>query len=109
MLNPWTSLPQEPRFVLAEDAPYVDAFNEQVGIQERFRLDLGLVPGAFEGPRDEVLSFSAATLVSPFGIRRRRLTSISEQRLRTSATSFKIRSRSVSSTSSQTPPPECGR
>lgn len=56
MTNRWPSLPSSPPYVLPEDAPHVEAFNDLFGGQDgRYRLDLRLFPEPFMGPRDAML------------------------------------------------------
>lgn len=47
LVNPWLSLPPEPPYVLAEDAPAIKAFNERAPIARRY--DLSLFPEPFFG------------------------------------------------------------
>jgi hypothetical protein len=56
MPNPWLALPEQVPYVLREDQPYVDAWNETWGAQnERIRLHTEVLPEPFSGPRDASL------------------------------------------------------
>lgn len=52
MENPWKALPDD-EFVLPEDKPHVEAFNE--GIDPKYRLNTAVLPQPFLGPRDASL------------------------------------------------------
>jgi hypothetical protein len=52
MKNPWTRLPDAPRYVLPEDAPFVAAWNDTRGSdRDQLRLHLDALPEPFCGPR----------------------------------------------------------
>lgn len=56
MLNPWKRLPASPPYVLLEDRPFVDAWNQiRAAHKPRVRLRLGVLPEPFVGPRDAPL------------------------------------------------------
>lgn len=48
--NPWTRIPTKPPFVLAEDLPFVSAFNRRASPEQK--IDLRLLPEPFFGPFD---------------------------------------------------------
>jgi hypothetical protein len=51
-MNMWSALPLDPPYVLDEDRPHVDAWNERRGAKdERVRLQLGVWPEPFLGSR----------------------------------------------------------
>jgi hypothetical protein len=51
-MNKWSALPLAPPYVLDEDRPYVEAWNELRGVDdERVRLQLGVWPEPFVGSR----------------------------------------------------------
>jgi hypothetical protein len=52
LVNMWSALPLDPPYVLAEDRPHVEAWNERRGAKdERVRLQLSVWPEPFLGPR----------------------------------------------------------
>jgi len=52
-MNRWSALPLAPPYVLEEDRPYVEAWNELRGMEDgRVRLQLGVWPEPFVGSRD---------------------------------------------------------
>src|SRR5437868_14852359 len=54
--NPWTALPSRPPYILKEDRPYVEAWNDTVGAtREDLRLATNLLPDPFVGRRDAPL------------------------------------------------------
>ncbi len=50
--DPWSGDSGPVEHVLAEDRPYVQAFNRVVGSKSRRRLRTDLLPESFTGPRD---------------------------------------------------------
>lgn len=56
MTNLWPGLPSSPPYVLTEDDPHIEAFNDLFGGQDgRYRLDLRLFPEPFMGSRNAML------------------------------------------------------
>jgi hypothetical protein len=56
MRNPWTGLGSSAPYVMAEDKPYIEAWNKLPGVADSpFRLQLDLPPEPFVGPYDAPL------------------------------------------------------
>jgi hypothetical protein len=51
MKNPWTDLPGTAPFVLPSDRPYVDAFNREHGVNDKYRLRTEIRPIPAHGNR----------------------------------------------------------
>jgi hypothetical protein len=55
-MNPWRATPASPPYVLGVDRPYVEAWNQVIGVsRERARLRLEVLPEPASGPRDAPL------------------------------------------------------
>ncbi len=56
--SPWTSVPEKTPYVLSEDLPHIEAWNETSrGRDDRFRLRTDLLPDPFLGPRNAPIVF----------------------------------------------------